>query len=521
MPLQKSFSEQNGPKPRQLWQRSKTHTGMNTSSTSSTRPVSKRPLEPVSEITKNKLHAFKFQPPALDTGDGRTLEDALADGNTRSTATAKHSENQSEHTQSLDATNTKSAITPIGRLAWQDLIGVSQPKDEEERISPNERIGWNTRPDAYRLSPMVPRRRGKKRARSSSPTSSPASGSKSNTPAVNVQKLSQALKSPHADPAMELWDRFSVNGSMAKTPLGTTNPALAQIMFSSSPKPSKASAGMVGAPSEGGLRRAISCGVHWPKRRRVERSESSAVSDAISEDSPCEGSKSSMVNALLQSVTGEINRSKALKVRQAALKSPSPKKKRLRTGEDNPPTKTQPASSKPPPPLFHARTNLTKEDVSKETTEDGSDYEDDDFDDDALMELDATLVAACEDEAPLPAPVDMGPTRSVKRAPSPTSEHTLEDDEFADLDDDDVFAAAEDMVAQIESSYASRVDSGSATRQELVKPQIVPGTKLWELDDDAFGDDFGGDFDFEAAEIAATQSVKEISATLAPVRRCG
>lgn len=484
-----------------------------------------KPLEPVSETTKNKLNAFNFAPPVTGAANPDRTETAPSndenttrhDGNDKSISAAEVALPGSE----------KSSVTPVSRLAWHDLIGAPQQRDDRQDVSPNEHILWDTRHDqSYKASPMIPRKKGKKRARSSSPTSSPAAKSKpkSNTPVVNVKKLAEALKSPHADPALELWDRFSLSGSTSATPLGTTNPALAQIMVSSSPQPLK----MLGAiPAESGLRRTISCGAQWPKRRRTDRVDPVEPLEATVEESPSGASKSSMVNALLKSATGEINRSKTVQTCQETLSSPSPKKRPRHPTPSAPSSPSRPLSSSPlkRASLLLDGTNKNKLEQAKSTLRDSSasDYGDDDFDDDALMELDASLAAPGGEAddgdttllAPVPRSLDTG-----QKMEQPVLDEYLgsSDDEFADLDDD-VFAVAEDLITQIDSNHTSTSNAKSLS-QSFTAPQNQLGTVSEDSSEDIYGDDFG-DFDFEAAEIAATQSAEQtqLSGSLPPVRR--
>ncbi|KAI0846373.1 hypothetical protein F5Y00DRAFT_144574 [Daldinia vernicosa] len=501
MPLQKSFSEQNGSsKTRQQWSKTRSHsTVSHSTATRTTRnPVSK-PLQPISEVTKNKLNAFK-------RSNLTKTNDQEADVSTVCVKTAPNAGTDSvvqvEETASLPA---QCATTPVNRLAWQDLVGTVEAEEEEEG-SPSEKIGWDTKEDIQhrlKLSPVMPGKRGKKRARSSSPVSSPASHSKSRIPAVNVEKLSRALKSPHADPALELWDRFSSNGSKTVAPPGVMNSTLAQIMVSSSPRPSRIA-------GEGGLRRAISCGESWPKRRRVERAEAAKPVEINVEESPSRSSKSSMVNALLQSVTGELNRSKAIQARQDALESPSRKKKSSQPVAQLPSSPTRrKISSRPSPPVFAPKSIPTAENLELEGTLVGnsSDYGDDDFDDDTLMELSASIGQSCgepvkESAVPL---ADTGQARDQQ----PSREPEPFDDEFNDMDDD-IIAAAEDLITQIDETHT--------LLQPGIAAQKNPTTTSDDLAEDIYGDDFGGDFDFDAAEMAATQSAsKQMDGSL-PVR---
>lgn len=489
---------------------------MNHTAATGGRPA--RPLEPVSEVTKNKRSAFNFCAPAAgETKAGETSPNS----DENSTEQNKHKSTLSADV-SLPETD-KGSATPVSRLAWHDLIGAPQQRDDrQDAASPNERILWDTRQDqSYKASPMMPRKRGKKRARSSSPTSSPAAKPKANTPVVNVKKLAEALKSPHADPALELWDRFALSGSTtAVTPLGATNPALAQVMVSSSPQPSK----ILGTvPAEGGLRRTISCGANFPKRRKVDRVEPVELLKATVEESPSGASKSSMVNALVRSVTGELNRSKAARVQHEALQSPTPKSKRRHATPPVSSSPTQPSSpSKPISPLRATKNNGQGQRDTEPDNGSTSDYGDDDFDDDTLMELDASLTAppgeADDGDATLlpsstPPPPDTG---QKSHGAALGDDLDAFDDEFGDLGDE-VFAVAEDLITKIDSNPSS-THNANAVPPPVTAPQ---NTVSEDSSEDLYGDDFGGDFDFEAAEIAATQSAKQtqISGSLPSVRR--
>ena len=519
MTLQKSFSEQNRShrtQARPQWNRSKSHSNANPDHPAAARARPAKPLEPVSEVTKSKLNAFNFRPPSPAAGPVKPVQNDSSSGN---------GENAIPAELSLPETASGSA-TPVNRLKWNDLIGAPQQGEDRYDASPNERILWDTKQaQLYKASPVMSRKKGKKRARSSSPTSSPAarSKSKSHTPVVNVKKLAAALKSPHADPALELWDRFSCSGSTSATSLGATNPALAQIMVSSSPQPSKV---LGTVPAEGGLRRTISCGAQWPKRRRVDRADSVEPLKATAEESPSGASKSSMVNDLLKSVTGGINKSKAAQVRDGTLKSPSPKKRRR---HPTPPIGSSPTRRMSPlksvsPLLAATDEGESGQVISGLANGDVSDYGGDDFDDETLMELDAGLVTslgeADDGEATLPPPAapplpDADTGQEPRRAAHDES-LLSSDDEFADLDDD-VFAVAEDLITQIDAN------ANNSTTSAHLAPEPLPETDAAgeDLSEDIYGDDFGGDFDFEAAEIAATQSAKQTqtSGSLPPVGR--
>ncbi|KAI1816572.1 hypothetical protein GGS20DRAFT_215845 [Poronia punctata] len=515
MPLQKSFSEQNDSFKTRRWQKSKSHSAVGESTTSTS---SRRPLQPVSETAKAKLNAFNFQPIIEESKGSDPTKRPVDENEIVSRHGAKPSSLSNDNANAQKPTSLPASLsesrtfsTPVSRLAWQDLIGDSDNRVEVDDASPQDKIGWDTKQQpTYGISPM-PRKRGTKRARSSSPMSSPAGGTKRATPAVNVRDLSAALKSPCADPAMELWDRFSLSGPAATTPMGAANPALANILGSSSPQHSRS----VGH-AEVGLRRAISCGTNWPKRRRVERIEKTSHSTNAAQDgSPVRNTKTSMVNALLKSVTGEINRSKAAQTHRDALRSPSPKKRRHTSGGHlsmSPSKRTSPRRS---PPQFPGAVGASKQ-TKPATAANLSDYEDDDFDDDTLMSLDVSILSQApryDTKAPEPEPPKTAPKEDRTTAPQ---EVNLLDDEFGDLDDD-IFAEAGDLLSQIDST------SNSVHHTTRVSPPTTANAQAQKIvaenpADDVFGDDFGGDFDFEAAEMAATQSIANSSGSASRVR---
>ncbi|KAK4044231.1 hypothetical protein C8A01DRAFT_31544 [Parachaetomium inaequale] len=450
MPLTKSFSELNrGPK-RQQWQRSRSNPAPQT--------IVPPPPLPVSTKTKAKLQAFQFEaPPDANPED----------------ATSKHASPPAP-----DRFN--NAVTPAGRTAWQDLLAKPEAPQDDENLSPGERITWRNDHNAGRpvaMSPLVPRK-GRKRARSSSPISSPAS--KHATPTVDVKKLAQVLKTPRADPTLDLWDRFSVPGTNA-SPSGLTNPLLAQLMVSSSPRPKDGSS-VLG--SERPLRKAISCGAHWPKRRKVERAESEMDDASATTTQP--DSKLSMVSALLETVDGEI------KSKSTQFKPTSPQKRS--------PLRETPAPRCPvrqSPSRRHGSSPLAKKSTGAKGTETAagipsgdkasSDYGDDDFDDETLLELDASLLGQGDDSTMV------GSSEEPHQQAPPV--HKVAGDDFGDFDDD-FFDGAEELVAAVEAKHTS---------QSPFQGEQPQSAKAWVADDDAYGDDFD-DVDFDAVELAATQA---------------
>ena len=146
--------------------------------------------------------------------------------------------------------------TPAGRLALTDLIGMGDVKRAVQDISPEDRIEWDV------MGSNPGKTRARKRARSSSPLASP--------PGQLAAFISSRAQ---VDPGSEIWGRYSLIGSNVPTPQASV-PALAHIMHTSSPQPSKDNT----TPRSGrGIRRTNSCGNQFPKRRRVGANENDDV----------------------------------------------------------------------------------------------------------------------------------------------------------------------------------------------------------------------------------------------------
>lgn len=467
MPLQKSYSESRGiakvsaARPclsrlrlvdsdrdtrqhnRSPWQRSHSHpNGYHT-------PKPKPPI-PASESTKSKLSKFRYEAQTDDKSP--QVNDAADEPQPRPDLAGME--------------------TPVTRLNWRDLEPLANADDTDKDASPNDRILWDNKQNSTYgagLSPMLGRK-GKKRARSSSPTSSPA-GDKPSAPAVNIKRLTKALRSPHPDPTLELWDRFSLaSPASQKTPIA--HPALAQLMVSSSPQPNKQQVSQAGSVS---LRRAASCGLNWPKRRKLEKSKSGSQLAKGQRDLEA-ASKSSLVSALLSTVTSSIQEDTSDDARQS-IESPSPKKKKHVPADD-------------PPAYIPCKAN------GIEASGGSSDYGDDEFDDDALMELEMSATTAPVTQE---TPSKPKPRKAVAPPPKPLA------DDFDEMDDGlfdnpDLIRLSQADVPS--NSVQIKTDSAAKTKKE---PEF-------DLDDD-FDDDFAADIDFEAVELAATQSVQQAKTT--------
>lgn len=187
-------------------------------------------------------------------------------------------------------------------------------------------------------------------------------------------------------------------------------------------------------------------------------------------------SKSSLVTALLDTVTGTINEPGPSRAQEQLMRSPSPKKRKL-----SPERMETPRCA----------------DKSAQPSSSSSDYGDD-FDDDVFMELEASMQATGTTNTPIPDKIDQGqPGRRNHDGKSQSVIDLVE--EFNDMDDDDSVC---DNIVQ------SRQALGISTPKRQSKN--LPAAKLEESPGDEFGNDLDGDIDFDAVELAATQSIQQL-----------
>ena len=425
----------------------------------------------MSEVTKNKLSKFQYKPVSNDQSKNATINE---EGAASDSGVIPSKEDDD-----------KTAVTPMNRLTWKDFMEPTGAAEEDTQISPNERIMWDIKPgNLYdnALSPMMARK-GRKRARSSSPISSPAHDDPK-TPAVNIKKLAKALKSPHADPTLELWDRYSLNKTDTHTtPVGLANPALAQLMISSSPRPSKES---LGSPGARNLRRAVSSGLNGPKRRKIEMTRACSTGSNSQREMEA-ASKSSLVTHLLDSVNSSIQE---VSPEPPMARSPSPKKRARSPVKESTPCRRAAARGK--------------------RADSFSDY-DDDFDDDTFMELEASMTA--------PPPIQSA-VRPNKTEPDDTSDkaqtkhEASTGDEFGDLDDD-IFNAEELRNARQQASADTLRPPSAKKPAPGTNPKSGGGSDDFE---DEFGDLDDEGIDFDAVELAATQSLERAKNSTQTVR---
>lgn len=254
------------------------------------KPTMAFPPIAVSSQSKAKLKAFQFAEDKTShssNGDPQRIVEAdkenmgaLKDPLKLSASQSKPRSQNSSQTFALQARG-ECPQTPVGRLPLAELIGNTEDVlAHGESDTPYERVYWNVSPrtsDEANSLETPAARRGKKRARSSSPSSSPNEASNHFTvtkPSFDLQTLQKSFKTPQADPAGDLWSRYSMNGNDKQTPTGPGALRPIELLHSSSPQTPV----MHLLGRDGGLRRTMSCGTEWPtsiaKRRKIQHTSS-------------------------------------------------------------------------------------------------------------------------------------------------------------------------------------------------------------------------------------------------------
>lgn len=488
----------------------------------------------MSTATKNKLSNFQFHGLPNAGNDTKAVISLLSDDEKENEGAKQensdempreHPKNGSPEQSKLPKPAPKDVpTTPASRLALKDLIGMGDIRRAVQNISPDERIEWNHEKDMIPGSgSAVGIRRARKRARSSSPTGSPSAQA---SPQFNPKFETM---NPQVDPGSELWGRYSLNGSNAPTPQGPSIPALAHLMHTSSPQPSKEG---VTPRSVSGFRRANSCGNQFPKRRRVGGCEGD---DVFTESATIGPSK---LAVLIEKVQEGLTQPKEPPMSTASstsnsfhtpLDQPSAHVEDVKSVDHNPPEepKAAPEPCLPRTELFKAKTEPIVTPQSAKIEKSGSsDYGE--FDDD---ELDDTLMEIfVEGAAPTHVPSNL-PQRAVHQAqdrykPPPQvkaaesfESGTLkaESDEFDDSDEDLFAADLENIASQFDTKTYGKSKTilvGGAG----VSGQRKPLARTKSESEDEFGDGGLDDLDFETAEATATQSIQQTANSLLPVR---
>jgi hypothetical protein len=237
-----------------------------------------------SSQSKSKLRAFQFDgsKPSFDGGlsiddaeAGKENVDSLRDeGKVTVTQQAPRAQTLSQRSAGKEARECPQ--TPVGRLALAELLASGEDLNHRHlNLTPVERVLWDQSPRNSDPTSSAISRKGKKRAHSSSPASSQNEASNHFTTAktsLDLQTLQKCLKTPQADPANDLWSRYSVTNER-QSPKAKISPPFAHLLNSSSPQ---TPASHLQTKDSGGLRRSVSCTTEWPtsatKRRKIELS---------------------------------------------------------------------------------------------------------------------------------------------------------------------------------------------------------------------------------------------------------
>lgn len=251
---------------------------------------------PASAESKSRLRAFQFKAPdTMQLGDEslKVVENSKEAMNTAE-ENKENGEREYSHLQkkpplaqtsrhpSLSQQSSNKDIrdcpqTPVGRIPLADLIAAEVDSNQQSlNLTPVERVTWRHSQQSGGQNDHLGKRtakRGKKRAYSSSPSSSQNEKSRrfsADSPPSDLDSLIKSLKTPQVDPAEDLWSRYSLNSVNKPSPTGAIRPAITNLLPSSSPQtPVKHLS--VGESSR--LRRSYSCNIEWPtsvaKRRKV------------------------------------------------------------------------------------------------------------------------------------------------------------------------------------------------------------------------------------------------------------
>ncbi|KAL1958605.1 hypothetical protein VTO42DRAFT_4202 [Malbranchea cinnamomea] len=228
----------------------------------------------ISTDTKSKLDAFRYAGPPESAMPIAMADDADAAPNEPSGSIARatgdtivHTKPENLQTQPSGAKNCPQ--TPAHRIPLADLISNTEDaliRAPGKTLTPDDHVYWDHGSSDPKGASPLPRR--KKRARSSSPASSPLNPNSKHPPS-NSDAQRKLMKTPQHDIAADLWTKY-----IGKS-IGNSGDHVPKIHFSqlvSSPQ-TPAPSGRNSRDSIG-LRRTNSCHVDWPisnsKRRRFD-----------------------------------------------------------------------------------------------------------------------------------------------------------------------------------------------------------------------------------------------------------
>lgn len=430
--------------------------------------------------------------------------------------------------------------TPAPRLPLCDLIGIGEEGKHPQPIaqldcSPEDRITWQLSPKGSQVTPVAAKGKASKRKRpmDSSPMGSPGADTPRGNKkpgAFNLQPLGNTLKTPLADPAMQLWSKYSNKPS---GPLRPINPATR--LFNGD-----ASKNRDTNTSPLGLRRAYSCGPDWPVEPRLKKKrktipvdsrinpdnvETPSAKEPNSGSSGLGSSRLSRVNRLVDKVKETLGKP-SLMPRPPSSSSPLPERpdhdldltsSPLGKGRGQGRGVARPTSGGAVSPNGAAP-------AGGSDSEDFGDFDDGDIDIDMLEEAERfaensqsqTMAGGVADTV-----IDLPSVPAADPIPWPVREEPKasscnEDDEFDDGDDAFYTENFEEMVAKYDTPGVSSAPTEIPTETPLKELQSDAGSAPRDPIADAnaqFLDEFGEiDFsEWEEEELRITQGLVRIA----------
>lgn len=511
--------------------------------------------------TRTKLKAFQFIEGAPTTaGTGKECE---AEKENQPTATVKaklietpKTSRMTKEVETMEKTpklpTAKSCPPPstpaTTRLPLADLVGNiddSARHAPKPIASPEEQLIWR---GSQTVNTPMPRK-NKKRARSSSPVP-PQSQDDSRFDPNRTE-----LTTPQADPAMELWTRYTGKNG---TPSANKGVAFAHLINESSPR-SAAAAGSIS-----GLRRWASCGHEFPashrKRRRTqgvfqaqEESTEDVFTHVPSSDSMMQGqSTKPNIASMVQRMRECVSKSQShMSTQPPSSSSPVLGGMDRQVSSSGSPLQRRPSHLDQDEDLeqeasetLRVEEDLVCEDAymdqepqdeaplqdqpAHQCSISSDDFGDDVFDADMVEALDITpptAESAAQPTGIVTTPAEPARPQSQPRALSQPQAQSQshwppaviaapqatgsDDDEFG-MDDEEEFAADLEHVASLFDTRSVEESNDPRTAddagEDITAGDVAP---IINLVDDEDEDEFGGNIDvdeFAAAEVAATQA---------------
>jgi len=481
--------------------------------------------------TRTKLKAFQFieGAPVVGTGKEREAEKenlqaaqgktSTIDGMKRAPHTAKDVGKAAVTPKPATSKTCPPPSTPaMKRLPLADLVGNiddSSRHAPQPIVSPEEQLIWR---GSQPMNTPLPRK-NKRRARSSSPAAP-----SQEDPSLDAVK--KDLTTPQADPAMELWSRYTSNKG---TPSANKSVAFAHLINESSPRSALA------AGSVSGLRRWASCGHEFPastrKRRRThgvfqgEQVHAEDVfaaapsSDGAMLGQPTKSNIASMVQRMKECVSKSQPR---ISSQLPSSSSPLPD-----AGDRHVESSGSPLQRRAQEPDAETSETLQVEDnivEEQDVVEDdeprtcpSDDFGDDDFDSEMVDALDGPPqpAQAAQETSYVTVPTEpVPPPLQHQHAAVAQTGNAESEDEFGMDEDEDDFAADLEHVASLYDNRPMASQSQKAI-SPVTESNAHPATRMSapppviDLVDDDDEDEFGDDIDvdvFAAAEVAATQT---------------